>query len=113
MLKAAAVRAALDRKWDAVAKQRIIAYIESYAWPDAPRPFVAAAMTEKVKARLAKVGKSNAWVADQHQLYFDLKPREAEFPALAVTALAEARRLAKPLAHRFTLTVIEASATKP
>lgn len=113
MLQAQAVRAAMDRKWDAVAKQRIIAYIESYAWPDAPRPFVAAAMTEKVKARLAKVGKSNPWVADQHQLYFDLKPREAELPALAATALAEARKLAKPLAHRFTLTVIEASATKP
>lgn len=106
MLQAQAVRAAMDRKWDAVAKQRIIAYIESYAWPDAPRPFVAATMTEKAKARLAKVGKSNPWVADQHQLYFDLKPREAKLPALAATALAEARKLAKPLAHRFSLTVV-------
>ena len=111
MIQASAVRTALDRKWDAVAKQRIIAYIESYAWPDAPRPFVAAAMNEKVKARLAKVGKSNPWVADQHQLYFDLKPREAELPAIAATALAEARRLAKPLAHRFTLTVAAPAAT--
>ena len=113
MLQAIAVRAALDRKWDAVAKQRVIAYCESYAWPDAPRPFAAATMDAKVKARLAKVGKSNPWVADQHQLYFELKPREAELPGLSAAALAEARKLARPRPHRFTLTAVVAPAPNP
>lgn len=109
-LQARAVRAALGRKWDAVAKLRNIAYCEYSSWPEAPRPFASDAMAAKVKARLAKVGPSNAWVADQHKLYFELKPREAEFPALAAAALADARNLARPRPHRFTLTAIVAPA---
>lgn len=104
--QALAVRAALARKWDAAAKLRTLAYSEHFAWPDAPRPFDPAAMSAKVQSRMTKSASGNPWVFAQHQLYFDLKPRESEFPAQAAAALADARILAAPRPHRFTLTSI-------
>ena len=97
------MRAALARKWEAEGKLRSVAYSEHFSWPDAPRPVDPAIMRSRVEARLAGIGSANSWVAAQHRLYLELKPREPELADLADAALAEARSLARPRTHRYAL----------
>lgn len=104
--QALAVRAALARKWDATAKLRTIAYCEHTSWPEAKRPLDPAAMSARVQTRLTQSGTSNPWITAQLKLYLDLKPRESDFPAQAASAFEDARSLAIPRPHRFTLTSV-------
>jgi lysophospholipase L1-like esterase len=110
--QALAVRATLARKWDATAKLRTLAYGEHTSWPDAPRPLDPAAMSAKIQSRLNASGTANSWVTAQLKLYLDYKPRQSEFAALAAAALAEARSLAIPRPHRYTLIRIAAPREK-
>jgi lysophospholipase L1-like esterase len=103
--QALAVQAALGKKWSAGDKIRTIAYIESSAWPDAPRPINIDLLKPKLDAQLAAAaGKSNEpYIRDQQKKYLELKPREAELPAQVEAAVADARQAAATKPHQFSL----------
>ena len=103
--QALAVQAALGKKWSAGDKIRTIAYIEFSAWPDALRPVDVDQIKPKLDAQLAAAaGKSyEPYIRDQQKKYRELKPHEAEFPAQAEAAVADARQAAITKPHQFSL----------
>ena len=98
-----AVLAALQKKWDIVARLRNLAYCEHCSWPDAPRPLDFSQMPAKLAAREARVGGKNTSVIKSHKEYLEDKPKEAELYREMGEAMQAARLAAQPKSHEFSL----------
>jgi lysophospholipase L1-like esterase len=97
------VLAALQKKWDIVARLRNLAYCEHCSWPDAPRPLDFSQMPAKLAAREARVGDQNTSVIKSHKEYLEDKPQEAELYREMEKAVQASRLAAQPKSHEFIL----------
>jgi hypothetical protein len=96
------VKAALEKKWNAATKLRTIALCEYSAWPEGEHPLDASQMQEKLDAWAKKMSHIPALVNYAKQ-YPDIKAKEEDLRAQVQSAVEEARGIAQPTPHQFTI----------